>query len=976
MTMTREFLGWERPALESVAERLRERYATGGEWNLERVIVVVPGSRAGRQLLEVLVQRADAWQLRLFPPRIDTVGQLPERLYRSRHPFADDLIQQLTWVEALRQVGAERVGAALARLPADGPAGRTADWPRWLELAKVLWRLHRELAAEGLDFQKVAEQIGVLAGDERPRWELLAQVQEAYHGALDRRELWDRQTARLVAIRQAECATDDDIFLVAVADMNQTIQRMLRQVAARVTAWVYAPRELAERFDDLGCLVPERWLDVSIPLHRVPLLVAEGPAEQAETVAGVLAQWAPNYTETEIVVAAPDERLVPYLERQLEDCGVAVHRAAGDPLSQSLPYRLLEAVAQFLPRRRVRDFAALVRHPDLLAWLTATCPGFRLEQFDRYAAEHLPPVLGEWLGDPEGPRQHLEPVVARIERWLAPLERPTAHLATWSDGVSQLLQEVYGEVRVDRRQRAGQRQWLSCQAIQSSLQLLADIPADVDPQLSASEALHLILDQLRGQTTPVVREPEDLEILGWLELPLDTAPALIVTSFNEGFVPTSVNADQFLPNSLRKRLNLLDNQRRYARDAYALQLLAGTRERLTLVVGRRDAEGDPLIPSRLAFAADEETIARRVLRLLGHDEVEELDKSETPALPESPRISAELGSVGGRGEVAEPGWAGGAGVPNGDRETGFQIPRPEPSDQPLLKLPVTAFRSYLSCPYRFYLQYVLRLEAESDRGTELDAAQFGVLLHRVLDAFAAGPCRDEMDEEPIRAFLRSSLEELANHELGTRRLAPVNLQLGQLKARLDGFAAWQAARAREGWRIRHQEEPCEAAPSFLKIGRRQVVIRGRIDRIDYHEQRDEWAVLDYKSSDTPKKPRAAHQRSGEWVDLQLPLYRHLAAELGVPPQAQLGYIVLPKDTSKVGVELADWDDAELADADRQAAEVARAILEQHYWPPSDRPPPFPDQFTGICQDSVFHRGEWGEESETSDDDRLAGRRTS
>ena len=60
-----------------------------------------------------------------------------------------------------------------------------------------------------------------------------------------------------------------------------------------------------------------------------------------------------------------------------------------------------------------------------------------------------------------------------------------------------------------------------------------------------------------------------VEVLGWLELHLDDAPALVITGCNEGFLPTAVSSDPFLPEGLRRRLGLPDNARRYARDAYA-----------------------------------------------------------------------------------------------------------------------------------------------------------------------------------------------------------------------------------------------------------------------------------------------------------------------------------------------------------------------------------------------------------------------
>src|SRR5690606_26240689 len=103
-----------------------------------------------------------------------------------------------------------------------------------------------------------------------------------------------------------------------------------------------------------------------------------------------------------------------------------------------------------------------------------------------------------------------------------------------------------------------------------------------------------------------------VELLGWLELRLDDAPVAVITGFNEPFLPESVNAHPFLPNSLRERLGLVGNSRRFARDAYELTALVHSRERLRVIAGRRSATGDPLRPSRLAFAVEGETLARRV----------------------------------------------------------------------------------------------------------------------------------------------------------------------------------------------------------------------------------------------------------------------------------------------------------------------------------------------------------------------------
>src|SRR5690606_5849519 len=193
-----------------------------------------------------------------------------------------------------------------------------------------------------------------------------------------------------------------------------------------------------------------------------------------------------------------------------------------------------------------------------------------------------------------------------------------------------------------------------------------------------------------------------------------------------------------------------------------------------------------------------------------------------------------------------------------------------------------------------------------DEAEELDAAAFGNLLHTVLDRFGSSPFVEVPDAKLLAQFLNDQLDEIVAEQFGTRRLPAVNLQIRQLRARLDAFARWQADWFAQGWRIRSCEKSCAVAPPELQVPGTTIYIKGRIDRVDFNERTGEWAVLDYKSSDSGKTPRSQHQASGKWVDLQLPLYRHLAREFGAPPDAKLGYIRLPKDPSSVGESFADW----------------------------------------------------------------------
>src|SRR5205823_5491924 len=133
-----------------------------------------------------------------------------------------------------------------------------------------------------------------------------------------------------------------------------------------------------------------------------------------------------------------------------------------------------------------------------------------------------------------------------------------------------------------------------------------------DFSISGTLALRVTLRGLQAARVPPRADREAVELLGWLELALDDAPALVITGFNEERVPKRLNGDLFLPNELRRVLELEDNDRCLARDAYALEAIVASRPDVRIVFGRRTAEGDPLTPSRLLFAADDTTIAHRV----------------------------------------------------------------------------------------------------------------------------------------------------------------------------------------------------------------------------------------------------------------------------------------------------------------------------------------------------------------------------
>jgi ATP-dependent helicase/nuclease subunit B len=129
---------------------------------------------------------------------------------------------------------------------------------------------------------------------------------------------------------------------------------------------------------------------------------------------------------------------------------------------------------------------------------------------------------------------------------------------------------------------------------------------------------------------------------------------------------------------------------------------------------------------------------------------------------------------------------------------------------------------------------------------------------------------------------------------------------------------------------------------------------GRIDRIDRHAD-GRWFIFDYKTGDSSTDPEKAHRHDGEWIDLQLPLYRHIARSLGVGGDVQLGYLRLPRDTSDIGEKAAAWTAEDLASADQAIMDVATCIRNGVFWKQLDDEPSVLTEYGPICQDGVLER---------------------
>lgn len=909
----RIFIGWTKPILQQAAERLFSEHAREGRWDLRRWLIVLPSSLAKRRLQELLALRAEESGCVLYPPEIVTVGQLPEHLYVAKFPFASDMVQVLAWCCALDQTDPNLLQRFLPLPP------RSAAPEQWLELGKMLSSVHRELASDQLDFDGVVAALG--QHPEAARWQALAAVQKKYLEVLDSLELWDVQTARLVALEVREPTTDRQILMLSTVDLNRTQRGFLEAVADQVHVWVAAPPELADKFDPYGCLIGEAWEGATLELPAEALLVGNSPTDQFELTAACLAELGSSVHARDITLGVPDPSLVPLLEQHLNTAGAEVRFGPGTALAQSEPAQLLELVGAYLEHRNYVDFAALIRHPVVSGMIAQRLPELKeawLAEIDRYYADVLPRTVEPWVNPGARGAAVYVQVAELVGKWLEPLTVEARPLEQWAPQLLELLQWAYSERNCDCEQVRDERLVWACRSVTEHIVALGDIPAPLSLSLSASEVIDWLMQGMAGQLVPRPATRSAIEMLGWLDLTLDDAPELIVTGIHDGVVPECVNADPFLPNQLRRQLGMVDNARRYARDMYAFKVMLHSRRRMRVIVGRTNLAGDPLVPSRLLLACPLAELPARVLRLTSDEN-----------LDQPPEIRK-------RWQVA------------GTEPQALPIPLPDSSRIPP-HITVTAFRTYLACPYRFYLKHVLGLRAIEDLDAELSAGQFGDLIHETLRRMHFDPVGASYDAEAIAAFLRETVEHVAEEKYGPHQAAAIRVQVAQAQDRLATFAVRQAEHVAQGWVTRHVEVDAALDAGQLLAGEKLPIrIFGRIDRIDYHPDLDRWAIWDYKTSDGGTHPVQNHVQGSNWIDLQLPLYRHLVRDLGIEADAEVGYILLPKSGKDIAFVPAKFRQEQLDEADGEALRIAKSVAAGIYEPRTTSAVPF-DDFARICQ---------------------------
>ncbi len=938
----RHFLDWATPLLPTLTDWLLDVPSGPGAPDLSPTVIIVPTAGAGRRLREALAMQAG--ESGLLSPQVITPEVLISWSTPPGNPVAGRGESVTAWAAVLAELPLQEWRALF---PID-PVSQELSWA--VQAAGNLLQLRRTL-------EEGARTLGMAALDLGPghpevaRWEALARLEKLAAGRLESAGWRDSTLVRLDAARHpilpegvtrvVLAGVPDSIRLVRLA-----LESLLARQAAEVVVIIHAPESAASSFDPWGRPLPGVWnrREIKLPKGNDSITLTSRPEDAAHVLVQALAKAAA--APGTLTIGSADPEVSAPLRRQAAAAGIDVFDPEGLPVSEHEISWLLKTLTQLLRSGAWSAAGQLLRLPDVLG---AACRAARtssqlraLEEWDAFQCERLPqnlsqaaPLAEHWAGvlhehhqkHAESPEHLNRPVLPGIIAWL---RQEIAQLKNGllPETLAAFLETIYGGRRFETA--AGRQRFTDAlTAWQEAIESVDRGAAAFLPDLPPADRLDLAGSLLREQHLYAPHADEAAALHGWLELPWQEAPDILIAGMNEGMVPDNLQGDAWLPDSVRALLDLKTNDTRLARDSYLLTTMIESRRSggsIKLLAGRMTSAGDPLKPSRLLLRCPAADLPSRAVRLFPK---ETADESARPPAPPWHRA-----------------WQ-------------LSVTPPRPDSRIFQRLNVTAFGEYLKCPFRFYLKYVLKMEPIDPFVSELDARTVGNLFHHTMEDFHQNPeLRDSDNAGRIADFLQEAFEARINETYGQALTVPVILQLEVIRNCLTKAAGIHAEESEKGWRFKEVEI---AFPTLVRI--RGTEIRGRIDLIQHHPEHG-YRILDYKTSSTAAKPADAHLKSvraqsarealstgpcGDfatldhggkfhvWQNLQLPIYARIMADHYHAGKVGVGYINLPRALSEAGLAMwEDLDDTILQSAWACADGVVSNIQQGIFWPPGPK----------------------------------------
>ncbi len=894
---------WTAPLLPQLVDFLLPQSTTDDPLTLDHLLIIIPTRQSGRRLLETLTLAAHQINKGLLPPLILT----PDALLRMAcpHSVASKTLAVVTWADLLK----EKKEAITTLLPNT----HLTDDSWALQTARQLERVQSQIGLHGLDFSQVAVKTKNTTMDPK-RWQLLAELEDLYRKRLrDMDKLCPQQALTHAATNPVLPAAIRHILLASPSPSPLVIQLLqtVQQQGLDCTVLQYGP-DTPEAWNEQGLPDPQFWHQHDLELTETHSFhVSHDPHELASTLCQRLLS---SPVESQCAIGIPDTQLLPAIEQELSSLDLVSYNPAGQSLHYSEAGRLLLAIQDFLLQTQFHATWNLLRHPAFYQEVLrdsqlprGSSPQRLLAEVDKLEERHLCHSM-------DSLNNILESHPTRFPCMQAALP----HLAAWQ----QMAKQEYPEQALEHilLQFIGDRVLIPAnpedRAFITALQELNDILQQIRdlrlhyPDITQT-TLYSLLGSLLQETTLYAERPANaVDLQGWLEILWDPAPYLILAGMHNQALPMHIQGDAFLPEQLRNHIGMETNLQRSSMDAYLLHsVLACRREtgRVEMLLARWGVDNQAIYPSPLLLRTkDDPALLQRIRDLIQYQ----------PPLPKLPQRT-----IPPLAHLNKPNTTG-------------------------KKISVTAFKAWLNNPFDFLLQYLLGWETRTHRKQEMDGSDIGNLIHYTMEKCVPLFYKQELDLKETTELFESHAREQLEILHGSHPHFLLELQWDNIKRRLYHCAAIETQLKKEGWTNQYIEQKL----SFPLQG---YQVEGRIDRIDYHKERNAYRVIDYKTSSAdyayskkiisrtgplllPEIEFVRNERGKpvrhRWTDLQLPLYAH-AVQHAYQLSGDLEVCVfsIPSTLGKIKLHQEIMTPELVQPALQCACAILQSIDNNHFW---------------------------------------------
>ncbi len=918
-----KFLGWDKPAIELVAEKLEEHNEKHPAI-FRRATVVVPTAESGRCLREYMAERAGR---PILMPGIILAGQLIPSLGENT---ATELETMAAWLHVMSGAMSDKPLPWLLEVATQmqhvrkqlEQEVRTPDW----QLSTAQQFVHDYLQETGTQWENTLRY-------EQERWNAL---RTAFAGVDEQLASWGLIPAEKSRAAELASPTPRELVIIAcvpeLSPLNRLyLQRIAETGAGHVEIWVNAPAEEAARFDAFGQPIPvisegpharKGWSECPI---EIPSTTSEPgmscntihPTGSVQAFGRKVRELAGGCASDEVLLASCDNSLSPMLVSAfLPDWKISMPEGRSLLATEAgrIPRQLCDVCAAWSQgdigsNRAMEDFLTLLRNRTLQSSLSQAQG---LSDFNRYLTElcfeHLPatPHHLQHLMHRQLQEAEAEQVQRRLQRYIDYTESIVQLIHDCMDASS--LPGCLRALADALQRRLSEPEWnraarLLTNSIRDAAALVAHPAISCPPQAALMLLAHRVEKQSTGALEGAGERDKAINLRGWRELCYARAPRVILAGMHDGYVPERMPADAYLPNAYRSFLNMTSDTTRCARDSFLLTALLHSRPAgaVHFVLASCSVDGTPIAPSSLLLRCNTAAeTAERVSWLFSDPPAE----TGTAAYDLLPFITQE--NTAATADSMESVDLIAPGISN-------------PYAAPQRTFSPSAIKNFLSCPLRFWMERLLKIapgDALEEGKSEPDAAEYGTLLHAILqdittrfnkadDGTDLAALTEEITTYAEKAATTHVIRQYGDEE--DKLPIPIRILLRNLQKSVQEFARQHAQELCYGWEvILCEEQLCFQLPAA--DGGAPLLFDMRVDRVDRHRVDGRMRVIDYKTNDAD--PRGTHweklseasaalyqhympatltlqSEKGEsfrWASVQLPLYAEALRQIHHLPE--------------------------------------------------------------------------------------------